>query len=116
LPRLAAPRGFGLLSVGAGLQPVATLATGFEKLLKKVKLKESFSVLGGNCGKSDFTAHGDQCAIQKLAPKRALHRVPQTVKERRSCPRLAPLAVESDASSVKPSRKDPSCNAGGQLS
>ena len=67
LPRLAAPRGCNLLSLGAGLHPFATLATYFEKLLKKVKLKESFSVLGGIGGKAGFTAHGDQCAIQKSA-------------------------------------------------
>ena len=41
LPRLATPRGFDLLSVGAGLQPVATIATYFKKLSKK-DLKESF--------------------------------------------------------------------------
>jgi hypothetical protein len=41
LPRLATPRDFDLLSVGAGLQPVATIATYFEKLSKK-DLRESF--------------------------------------------------------------------------
>jgi hypothetical protein len=73
LPLLATPSGFDLLRLGAGLQPVATLATYFDKLFEELELRESFSVLGGIGGKSDFIAHGDQCAIQKSATERAPH-------------------------------------------
>ena len=41
LPRVATPGGLDLLSVGAGLQPVATIATYFKKLSKR-RPQESF--------------------------------------------------------------------------
>ena len=50
LPLLATLGGFDLVRVGVGLQPIATVATYFEKLSKK-KTPRKFSVLGGNGGK-----------------------------------------------------------------
>ena len=41
LPRLATPCGLVLVRVGAGLQPFATLATCFEKVIK-TEVRESF--------------------------------------------------------------------------
>lgn len=75
LPRLATPRDFDLLSVGASLQPVATIATYFKKLSKK-RPQRKFSVLGGNVGKPachSFPAHGDLRAMKKSASSRALY-------------------------------------------
>lgn len=69
--RFATPRGFDLLSVGAGLQPFATHATCFEKVFLIEELRESFSVLGGKGGKPGFAAHGVQRALQKSASQRA---------------------------------------------
>ncbi len=73
LPRLATPRGFDLLNVGAGLQPVATFATCFEKVFEIEELRESFSVLGGKGGKPGYAAHGVLRAMQKSASQRAPH-------------------------------------------
>ena len=42
LPRLATPRGFALLRGGEGLQPLATLATCFKKVIEIEELRESF--------------------------------------------------------------------------
>ena len=41
-PRLATPGGCSLLSVGAGLQPFATIATYFKKLMKTIKGRKVF--------------------------------------------------------------------------
>jgi hypothetical protein len=75
LPRLATPRGFDLLRVGVGLQPVATIATYLKKLSKKKTLRK-FSVLGGIGGKPachPFPAHGVLRAMKKPASSRALY-------------------------------------------
>jgi len=71
LPRLARPRVFDLLSGGGGLEPVATLATCFEKVFEIEELREIFSVLGGKGGKPGYAAHGVQCELQKSTSQRA---------------------------------------------
>jgi hypothetical protein len=54
-----------------GVEPVAILATCFEKIFEIEELRERFSVLGGKGGKPCYAAHGVQRELQKSASQRA---------------------------------------------